>query len=322
MPADKDPRDPEAQPVAATPAGPASPSPKGVILCMILTIMVVVSVTEFFEMHFPSSEPAEAVVHILALSGVLGPLFYFFWFRPLSRQMTLVRSCELQVRSLSHRLIEASEAERQKLARDLHDEFGQKLTLLQIQLEALEQALSKGEIPPPGSCRPLKEIVSDLTNDLRNVLSDLRPACLDELGLVAALEGLCAEIGRKETNLRVGFRSAGISSPLHPEVQIALFRSCQEALTNVIRHARANQVEVCLTRCHPSVILLIEDDGIGFETRPAPAIGKFSEQYGLIGMRERVAAVGGTLRIVNQPEGGARIRIEVPESLLSGDQTR
>lgn len=319
MRAKKFPYDSMKFPSSDNPSEHASASPKGVILGMVLTITLVIAATELLEFYFHSSEPVEGLMHILALSGIMGPLFYYFWFRPLTRQIALSRAYAAQIRNLNHRLIGASEAERNKLARDLHDEFGQKLTCLQLQIETLEQKITQGNLPTVDICGPFKSMVSELGNDLRNVLSDLRPAMLDGQGLGMALTTLCAEISADKSNFQIDFRSNGVKGPLHPEVEIALFRACQEALTNVVRHSGAHHVEICLTRSHPLIILTIQDDGIGVGNRLIdPATGRFSGQYGLIGMRERVAAVGGTFRIGSLPKGGTRIRIEVPESLLNG----
>lgn len=311
----KKPRNSPGQPT--TPLHPQPASPKTVMAWMVLTIALVILVTELIEIYFRSSEPIEGIIHVLTLSGVMAPLFYFFWYRPLNRQISLAQSFEAQIRNLNHRLIGASEKERLKLAQDLHDEFGQKLTSLQLHLEALDQSLAKGKLLPQDSCKPLMRTVNDLTNDLRNVLADLRPPTLDWLGLGSALETLCQEINDQDSTPHIEFRRAGIKAPLNPEIEIALYRATQEALTNIIRHAQASQVEVCLTGCHPALILTIQDDGVGINTE---ALGqkrnKFSGQFGLIGMRERVAAIGGELRITSLPEGGTRIRIEVPESLL------
>lgn len=304
--------------MACNQPGSRPPSPTKALLWMILTITLVIAVTELSEFYFRSSESTEGLVHILVLSGVLAPLFYFFWFRPISQQMTMGRACENEIRSLSHRLIEVSEAERCKLARDLHDEFGQKLTSLQALIDALEKSLAKAEPPPPNICQPLKDVVTKLSNDLRTVLADLRPSTLDDLGLALALESLCSEVADQEPNLKVDFRSAGIQGRLAPELETALFRACQEALTNVIKHAHAELVVVRLTRCHPHVILTIQDNGIGFasgEKRP-PGSGVLGP-FGLLGMRERITAVGGTIGLTSNRAGGTRIRIEVPESVLA-----
>jgi signal transduction histidine kinase len=298
------------------------PSPTGVIVCMILTITLVIAVTELLEAYYHPSEATEGLLHILVLTGVMAPLFYFFWFRPLTRQIAISHACEEEVRTLSHRLMGVGEAERRKLARDLHDEFGQKLTSLQILVDGLQQTLAEGQLPPPDICRSLMGLIADLSSDLSNVLADLRPDALDDLGLAPALESLCSEITQQQPTLLVDLHCSGVQQRLHPDLETALFRACQEALTNVIRHARAHQVEVCLTRSHPRVILTIQDDGIGFKADAREtADSRFTGRFGLIGMRERVASVGGSIRIIANPGGGTRIRIEVPEALQTAGES-
>ena len=291
-------------------------SPIKVILCMVLTITALIVVTELLEAYFHSSELVEGIVHILTLSGILAPLFYFFWFHPLSKQVAISRASEEEVRNLSHQLMRASEVERRNLARDLHDEFGQKLTFLQVLINDLQQTLLDGKLPSPEICQPLMGLVDDLSTDLRSVLADLRPAILEDLGLAPALESLCAEISDQQTVLSVRFQGSGIKERLHRNLEIVLFRCCQEALTNAIRHAQAHHVEVRLIRSHPKVILTIQDDGVGIKTGAQLKSGRnATRQVGLIGMRERVTSVGGTIFITGRPQEGTRVRIEVPVSL-------
>jgi len=298
------------------------PFPTKVILCMILTITLVITATEILEGYLLPTETIEGVMHIVVLSGVMAPLFYFFWFRPLTRQIAISHACEKEVRSLSHRLMGASEAERRKLARDLHDEFGHKLTSLQVLIDGLQQTLAGGKLPSADSCQPLVGLVADLGSDLRKILADLRPEALDDLGLAPALESLCAEIAHQHASLEVDFHCSGIKQRLHPDLEVALFRTCQEALTNVVRHARARHVEIRLTRSHPRIILTIQDDGIGFKSGELSTAGDHcSGKFGLIGMRERVASVVGTIRIVATPKGGTRIRIEVPDALQGAGES-
>jgi signal transduction histidine kinase len=297
------------------------PFPTKVIICMILTITLVITATEILEGFLHSTEVWEALLHIVVLSGVMAPLFFFFWFRPLTRQVAISHACEDEVRSLSHRLMGAGESERRKLARDLHDEFGHRLTSLQVLIDGLQQTLAGGKLPPPEICQPLVGLVADLGSDLRNILADLRPEALDDLGLAPALESLCDEIAHQHSSLEVNCHCSGVKQRLHPDLEVALFRACQEALTNVVRHARARHVEIRLTRSHPRIILTIQDDGIGFKTGEWKSEGdSLPGQFGLIGMRERVASVGGTIRIVATPKGGTRVRIEVPESLQETEE--
>lgn len=289
------------------------PSPARIIGWMILTILVVIFTTEVLEdLLRIGSQFYEGVLHILVLTGTLLPIFYFFWYTPLTRQMAKCRNSEEEVRNLSHRLLVAGEEERRNVARELHDVIGQKLTSLQIRIDRLQQSLSAGEVVPPGACNAMIGLVSDLTADLRNVLAGLRPGTIEELGIDAALEGYCGEVSGHQPGLRVHYFSTGTRCPMTREAETALFRACQEALTNVVKHAGASRAEVRLTYSYPGAILTIQDNGVGYEDhRQRGAESGFSGRYGLIGMRERIASVGGNVRIASTP-GGTRIRMEVP----------
>jgi len=281
---------------------------------MALVVLVVILVTELLEGVFlTGAEWLEGLLHTGALVLSLVPLFYFLWYRPLMQQMAERKHSESEVRHLSHRLLDAGEEERRKLAQDLHDEFGQKLTSLQLYMEGMERLLASGEIPPSTSCRKMLGLIGDLNEDLRRVISDLRPSLLEDLGLVMAIEDYCAEVARQQPRVEVEFHGSGLRGRLSRPVEIVIFRVCQEALTNVVKHARATRVEVRLVCSYPHLILTIHDNGIGIPQRQdGPWQGRKKACFGLLGMRERVTAVGGTLRITSPPGGGARIRVEVP----------
>ena len=283
-----------------------------VLLCILLTIILVILVTELLEAYFHASELVEGLTHILVLSGLLAPLFYFFWFKPMNRQVARVRESEQAIRELSHRLMKASELERRNLARDLHDVFGQKITSLQIHIDNLQQALAESQIASPELCRPLASEVNTLGDDLRSVLADLRPATLEDLGLVPALESLCRKTAAEHPELTIDFRSGGIRERLEQSVEIVLYRACQEALTNILKHSGAHRAEVSLFRSHPKIILTVEDNGGGLLERESLNKHKTSPgNFGLVGMRERVISVGGELRLLPKSRG-LSIRIEVP----------
>lgn len=285
----------------------------GIVLAIVLTILLVILITELIEDYFHTTELVEGLLHVVVLSGTLTPLFYFFWFRPLKRQMQRSLDSREEARQLAQRLMGAEEEERRKIARDLHDEFGQKLTTLQIQLAALEAGLASGDAIAPERCRPLVEIVTALSIDLRDTLAELRPGALEELGLVAAVEGVCAEIEERHPSLKVRFEDRPAGLRFDPRAEIVLFRVCQEALTNIVKHSGASRAEVGLASVPPWVRLTVEDNGVGInDENEMGSRDKFKGRFGLIGMRERIASVGGSMRISTPPDGGTQIRVEVP----------
>jgi signal transduction histidine kinase len=290
--------------------------PGRILAWMVLTILLVIGATEFVEIYLQmESDVLEGAMHVLVLSGTLAPVFYFLWYRPLVQQMTERQHSENEVRTLSHRLLAAADEERRKLARDLHDEFGQKLISLQMLMDNLQQAVARGERPSSEACGSLTELTREIGTDLRAVIANLRPGVLEELGLVAAIEGVCSQIMTGQAGLQVSFSCNGIRGRLAPEVETVLFRVCQEALTNVVRHAGAHRVEVQLTCSYPDVILLVQDDGAGLPAAE-PGSSPLTGHFGLIGMRERVASVGGTLRMSSEPGRGTRIRVAIPATQL------
>jgi len=202
------------------------------------------------------------------------------------------------------RVVEAQELERGRLARELHDETGQALTSILLGLKALEEKLD--DAGPRASVAELRELVVATLQDVRRLAVELRPSALDDFGLVAALERLTASIS-EQTGIKIDFEPALTTERLPEEVETALYRIVQESLTNVVKHAKARNVSVLLTRKDGAVKAVIEDDGRGFE--PAERIG---EGFGLVGMSERLALLGGRLEIESSEEAGTTIAAEVP----------
>ena len=206
-------------------------------------------------------------------------------------------------RDAMRRVVEAQELERKRLARELHDETGQALASLLLGLKPLETATS-GETRE--SVLALRELVVTTLQDVRRLAVELRPSALDDLGLVPAIDRLARSFG--ESGLQVDVL-ANIGGERLPEaVETTLYRIVQEAVTNVAKHAEASRLSVTLTRKGSSVVVIVEDDGKGFD-----AAGP-SDGLGLLGMRERLALVGGTLRIETAADSGTTIAAEVPAS--------
>jgi signal transduction histidine kinase len=211
---------------------------------------------------------------------------------------------ERVARDSLRRVVAGQELERKRLARELHDETGQALTSILLGLKNIEGAASAEEMRR--SVPELRELVVSTLHDVRRLAVELRPKALDDFGLVPALERL-AETFAEQTDVTVDVQAALGDSRLPEEAETALYRIVQEALTNVIKHANASAVSVVLTRKGESVAVLIEDDGRGFDPEATP-----DEGLGLLGMRERIALVGGRLSIESRPEHGTTVAVEVP----------
>jgi two-component system sensor histidine kinase UhpB len=207
---------------------------------------------------------------------------------------------ETERRESGRRILLAQEAERVGIARDLHDEVGQVLTGVLLQLGATEEhgAEHRSEIAEA------KQSVRRALDEVRRISSELRPEMLEQLGLVSALTELTTTFGRV-SSIAVERQFDQSLPKLAPETELAVYRIAQESLTNVARHAQATQVTVALERSLGSVVLRVVDDGRGFPAEPA-------EHGGLRSMRERALLVGGALAIKPARSGGVEVRLEVP----------
>lgn len=214
---------------------------------------------------------------------------------------------EATLQRLSRSLLEAQESERRAIARELHDELGQSLQALKINVQTAQR------VPQQSAARLAESIgLLDLTiQQVRALSVDLRPSLLDDLGLVAALEWY---VGRQAQ--RVGFVGRFTAEPrelrLNPTVETTCFRIVQEALTNVARHAKAQHVWVDLQQQGEEVRLTIRDDGAGFDVRAAQERAVQGGSFGVLGMRERAELAGGVLAIQSTPTQGAEISVCFP----------
>ncbi len=219
-----------------------------------------------------------------------------------------VRAGHERLKSLSRRLVEVQESERRYIARELHDETSQALTALMFGLRLMEQ-----EVDQPKNLlarlSELKQLTDGVLEDLHRLAMDLRPASLDHLGLVAALEQL-VKVVCERYQICVRFKTVGISEEIRlpDDVETALYRIVQEALTNAVRHANAANVDVILELRNGRAIIIVEDDGAGFDTHEIYKSG----HLGLLGMQERAQMAGGVLQIESRPGGGTTIVAEVP----------
>jgi signal transduction histidine kinase len=202
-------------------------------------------------------------------------------------------------------VISAQEAERARVARDLHDQIGQSLTAMLLALQILEST-TPGSTESTLRAEELRELVTDTLDDVRRLAFDLRPTVLDDIGLVTAVERL-ADTFRARLGLTVTVEGTAVDDRdrLPPSTETAIYRIVQEALTNVARHAGVNTARVELVFTGNTVTVEVHDDGNGFD--PELKAGSL----GLVGMEERAALVGGTFHITSLPGEGTTVRLEV-----------
>ena len=252
------------------------------------------------------------------LVALLLPTIYLMWGRPLTAYVNTLRQREEEVRSLSHRLVSASEQERRRLALDLHDEFGQSLSALRWGMERIKILLGDRLGAEAASCEQLLAQVDALGARIRHLSATLHPVMLEDLGLVPTLQWAVDELTKRQPELKVELQTQGLKRRLPQDIELVLYRVAQEAMTNAVRHARPETLTLTLTACHPKVLLQIRDDGVGFEPPETPA-GRWSGGLGLYGMRERVANLGGRLSLNSAPGAGTLVRVEVPVSQEASD---
>jgi signal transduction histidine kinase len=210
---------------------------------------------------------------------------------------------------LLERLISAQEEERRRIARELHDEAGQALTMMMMDLARAADALPEGATEAREKLTQSRALAAQTLAELRKMIYDLRPEVLDQLGLVPAMRSYVRSRLEAE-NVKTRLRFVGLDQErLSPEVEITLFRIVQEAVTNIIRHSGASEVDIEVVRKGSIVTATVSDDGKGFD---AEAALQAPESWGLRGIRERVAVVGGELSIESGPGRGTRIRISIP----------
>jgi len=211
-------------------------------------------------------------------------------------------------RDISGRLICIQDEERRRIARELHDDLGQRMALLAIELEQLEQGVSKRSSQLHPRIRDLLVKTQQISGDILRLSHESHPSILDHLGLVAAVQGFCDELCRHHIGLKIEFRHQGVPTRLHADIRLSLFRIIQEALHNVVKHSGSTSASIVLEKTDQKIYLSVSDQGCGFETRSV----KPKEGLGLISIRERTHLVGGRMSIKSQPSQGTQIEITVP----------
>jgi signal transduction histidine kinase len=214
---------------------------------------------------------------------------------------------------LLEEVISAQEEERKRIARELHDEAGQALSSLMLGLKHLEETC--GDPSAKGKAAELRSLAADTLDLTHDLALELRPSVLDDLGLVAALERYAKDYARKY-DVHLDFHAGALGDKrLPPQKETAIYRIVQEALTNVARHASARNVSVLLEERNGTTVVIVEDDGKGFDVEAVMGGAAHSRRLGLRGMEERAALIGGKLTIESRPGVGTAIFVEVPRAM-------
>jgi signal transduction histidine kinase len=207
-------------------------------------------------------------------------------------------------------VVAAQEAERQRIARELHDATGQALTALGLGLRGAATTLGEDGDRTAQMLRKLESLAAGSLDELRRLIADLRPSHLDDLGLDAAMRWYAKEL-QARAGLDIQVEITGTPRPLSPPIRIALFRIGQEALTNVIKHSGATRAWVRLGYTEQGVHLQVEDAGCGFDTSGHAIPSRPS--WGLLGMEERATLLGGQFSLDSHPGRGTRVEVVIPD---------
>jgi PAS domain S-box-containing protein len=217
------------------------------------------------------------------------------------------KSSEESLKTLAGRLIHAQEEERTRIARDLHDDFSQRLALQCIELEQLRKTLPESELEGRARLLVMLKGAKAMSSDIRSLSHELHSSRLEFIGLIPAVSGLCTEISEK-SNIEVRFTGCELPIGISKDVALCLFRIAQEALGNVVKHSEADKANVELRLSANGVILHVADNGRGFDSLAS----NLGAGIGLIGMTERLRLVGGKLTIRSEPMRGTEILADVP----------
>ena len=225
------------------------------------------------------------------------------------------------------RVVSAQESERQRIARDLHDETGQSLTAIGMGLRGLSTAVQKSD--PERAVSTLKHLeglTAGALTELQRLIGDLRPSHLDDLGIAAAVRWHAGKV-QERSGLRIGVEVVGEEGTVSPVVKTTIFRVVQESLNNVVKHAKAEHVSITLSFQPELIRVKVRDDGCGFDATAGKTVHNGRPSLGLVGINERAALLGGAAIISSQPGQGTLIEVDIPrfqreeEVELSDDHT-
>jgi len=219
------------------------------------------------------------------------------------RYLELARS-RSELEALSARLVDAQESERRSISRELHDEVGQSLGALLVEVGRLEATIPTGAAQLKDHVDKIKSVAETTVETVRNIALLLRPSMLDDLGLIAALEWQGREVSRR-SETEVEIQSVDVSETIPDEHKICIYRLVQEALNNAARHSAAENAKVTVEQRANKILVSVSDDGRGFDPQRARGLG-------LLGMEERVKRLGGKLTINSKPGSGTTVRAEFP----------
>jgi PAS domain S-box-containing protein len=259
-----------------------------------------------YDFEFRMKAKDRKIVYIRNLAEVVDERNNHCHMRGFMIDVTDQKRAEETLRELGGRLISAQEEERSRVARELHDDVNQRMAVLSIQLEQLQQDRDKS-LDLSRRFQAVREQVQEISQDIHRLSYRLHPSKLDYLGLGPAVKSLCAEL-TESGKLHIEFQQANVPESLPQDVTLCVFRIAQEALRNCVKHSGARAVEVVLEKIGDEIHLSVSDNGCGFK----PESEQTRKGLGFISMRERLRLVDGCIHIHSRPLRGTRIEVSVP----------
>jgi PAS domain S-box-containing protein len=254
--------------------------------------------------------------NVHAVRDESGKLLYY---EGIVEDVTLRKEVEKERLELLRRLVRAQEDEQRRISRELHDQMGQSLAALLLGLKSLKDSVHTE--PARGQIERVQDITTRIANELHSLVRELRPTALDDLGLYTALSNYIEEWS-EQSNIPVDFHSNGfLNQRLDSQLESTVYRIVQEALNNVLKHAKAQSVSIILERRANRVSVIVEDDGVGFDVEELMKTPARNRRFGLLGMQERVMLVGGTVNIESTPGVGTTVLVHIDTSRDIGGRT-
>ncbi len=221
-----------------------------------------------------------------------------------------------EVSYLSRKLMNLVEEERKRISTDLHDHLGQSLSTLQLKLETLRKGIPAAEKKQMDLTRSIIRDIANLSDDLREIIHELRPVMLEDIGLISSIRNLILEFSEQHPLIKIKEDLSMVESPRSVpmgNIGISVFRVCQELLNNISKHADASKVTICLQQKDNLLSLVVEDNGKGFVVRRIHG-GKRKGQLGigLLGINERVKELGGNFTLLTEPNKGTLVKVDFP----------
>ncbi|MFQ6077625.1 MAG: ATP-binding protein [Thermodesulfobacteriota bacterium] len=216
------------------------------------------------------------------------------------------------------RIIDAQEGERRRISRELHDELGGALTAIKYNLEIIERDLPEDLSDGKERLKEVEALSTQILGQLRTLSHDLRPPMLDDLGLLPTLRWYIENYG-KRCKIKTHYEAIGFPEKVDPELETTLYRVIQEALTNIAKHARADDVHVHLSSTDLAITVTITDNGAGFDPQEVSTLDTQKRGFGIMGMQERVSSLGGRIDIRSRQGAGTQITIEIPLKSSEGE---